>query len=75
MGEDIPEAVLAVENDVKTDFFGNEITNANIGCYGGAGESGKAPVKLFDSIFRVINSIIGRLVQVIADLSNRYWLF
>lgn len=62
------------DDGVKTDFFGNEITSANIGCYGGQGE-GKAPVRVFDSIFRCINSVIGRLVQVISDLSNKYWLF
>ncbi len=64
----------AVENDVKTDFFGNEITKSNIGCYGGSGE-GKAPVKIFDIIWKLINSAAGRIVQVISDLSNRYWLF
>lgn len=27
-----------IENDLTVDFFGNEITENNIGCYGGAGE-------------------------------------
>lgn len=65
---------IDMEDGVKTDFFGNEIESINIGCYGGSGE-GKAPVRFFDSIFRLLNSLIGRLVQVITDLSNRYWLF
>ncbi len=65
---------MSIETDAEKDFFGNEITSTNIGCYGGNGE-GKAPVRIFDTIYRLINSLIGRLVQLIADLSNRYWLF
>ncbi len=65
---------IDMEDGVKNDFFGNEIESINIGCYGGTGE-GKAPIRFFDSVYRVLNSIIGRLVQVITDLSNRYWLF
>lgn len=31
-------AGMEIDHDLKTDFFGNKITGANIGCYGGSGE-------------------------------------
>ena len=49
-GDNIPDAYklaegsaligagLKIEDDLTKDFFGNELTGANIGCYGGSGE-------------------------------------
>ncbi len=65
---------LSVEDGLTEDFFGEEITENNIGCYGGTGAE-KAPVQIFKSAFKFLNTLIGFLVQTVADLSNRYWLF
>lgn len=62
------------DDGVALDFFGEEITSNNIGCFCGTAAE-KAPVQIFKSIFKFINTVIGFLVQTVSDLSNRYWLF
>ncbi len=41
-GSELIGAGMEIEDDLKEDIFGNKITDANIGCYGGSGE---APTK------------------------------
>lgn len=49
------------------DFFGNDITSANIGCYSADGESEKAPLHLFDHLYRLLSSYIGKVYQVVYE--------
>lgn len=51
-------AGIEIEDDITTDFFGNEITSNNIGCYGGSGVD--APYKgetALEKIIRMIRNI------------------
>lgn len=51
-------AGIEIEDDITTDFFGNEITSNNIGCYGGNGVDTpyKGETKL-EKLFRMIRNI------------------
>ncbi len=58
------------------DIFGNEITDTvNVGCYAGTGEADAEKPDLFDSIYRIINTVLAKIYQFIVDCNNRYWLF
>ncbi len=53
---------MSIDDGLTTDFWGNEITSANIGCYGGDGEQPEGQTEnIFARIFRLIQNIIQRL--------------
>ena len=63
-------AGVEIEDDVTTDFFGNEITSTNIGCYGGTGIETESPYQfeifemkmlrhLMDAISTLLQEIMG----------------
>lgn len=67
---------MTLENMGETDFYGNALTQShNIGCYDGAGENTKAPLRPFDSLFRLVNTALGTLYQWVQELCNKYWIF
>lgn len=56
-----------VEDAVSSDFFGNEIASANIGCYGGAGTDAEYDGEnIIEKIIRTIRNIIETLKHEIA---------
>ncbi len=64
-----------VEDDLTLDFFGNEISSANIGCYGAEGEAEKGETEnIIEKIiryFKMMYYIIIREIRVlIEDLSE-----
>ncbi len=62
-------AGVPVDDDLTTDFFGNEITSNNIGCYGGEGvEAEYTPESPMAAMFRMIRNIIQTLIHEIMNL-------
>ena len=62
---------MAIEDDLTTDFFGNEITSNNIGCYGGDGEEGEYDREwLFEKIFRIFRQWFNILKREIKYIIN-----
>lgn len=58
-------------NDLTTDFFGNEITGNNIGCYGGSGEdAGYEGENIIEKIIRLTKNIIDRIIREINGLKE-----
>lgn len=62
---------LAIEDELTTDFFGNEITSNNIGCYGGDGENGEYDRELLvEKTIRIIRQFFNILRREILYLIN-----
>jgi hypothetical protein len=60
-----------IEDDLTTDFFGNEITSANIGCYAGGGEDGEYDREwLVEKIIRFFRQLFNILKREIKYLIN-----
>lgn len=62
-----------VEDDLTVDFFGNEITSANIGCYSAEGEDGEVKTEnIIEKIFRFFRQlyfiIINEIKKIIEDI-------
>lgn len=67
---------IQVDGNLEKDIYGNEITDSvNIGCYAGVGNKVTERTNVFGSLFKVINTILGRVYQFIVECNNRYWLF
>ncbi len=55
-----------VNDGITKDFFGNEITSTNIGCYGGSGTDAEYDSEFFISrIFRIVKQFFNALVMII----------
>lgn len=55
-----------IDGDVVTDFFGNEITSNNIGCYGGAGTDAEYEEEgFFEALARKLRGVKDTLVHEI----------
>ncbi len=55
---------IPVDDGLTTDFFGNEITNANIGCYMGAGEEPEVTNEnILEKLVRLIRNLFHRLMH------------
>lgn len=62
-------AGVETEDDINTDFFGNEITSNNIGCYGGEGvEAEYTPEAPIDALFRMIKNLFQTLLHEIINI-------
>lgn len=62
---------IAKESDV--DFFGNEVTNINIGCYGGNGTDAEYQQEsLSDKLHRSLTDIFNYVVSMIKSEIKRY---
>ena len=60
---------VKIDDGLTTDFFGNEITSNNIGCYGGDGVGAEYPEETpNDFIIRIIKNIIQTLIHEIMNL-------
>ena len=60
---------MEIEDDITVDFFGNEITSNNIGCYGGDGVEVEYPEETPNEfLFRIIKNIIQTLIHEIMNL-------
>ncbi len=60
-------AGVKVDDGIATDFFGNEITSANIGCYGGAGTDAEYKGEgIIKKIIRTILDVIETIIHEIA---------
>ena len=62
-----------VEDDLTVDFFGNEITSANIGCYSAEGEEGEVKTEnIIEKIFRFFRQLffitINETKKIIEDI-------
>ncbi len=62
-----------VEDDLTVDFFGNEITSANIGCYSADGEDGEVKTEnIIEKIFRFFRQLffitINEIKKIIEDI-------
>ncbi len=62
---------MEIDDGLTTDFFGNEITSNNIGCYMGNGEESEAKTEnIIVKILRIIKNIFDRImheIEVIAE--------
>ena len=59
-------AGMAIDDGLTTDFFGNEITSNNIGCYMGNGEEPESKTEnIFVKILRLIKNLFDRLLHEI----------
>ena len=55
-----------IDDDIRTDFFGNEITSNNIGCYGSDGANVKYDREnLFERIIRLFKNVFSTLYHEI----------
>lgn len=55
-----------VDDGLTTDFFGNEITSNNIGCYGGNGVNAEYKGEtVFEKLFRMIKNIFETIIHEI----------
>lgn len=64
---------MEIEDDLTTDFFGNEITSNNIGCYAGDGEDGEYDREwLIEKIFRIFRQLFNILKREIIYLINEF---
>ena len=74
LSEDSPLIGKGVEiegNDLTTDFFGNEITSNNIGCFGGDGENVKYEREnIFERIINFFESLFERIVHEIKGIKE-----
>ena len=53
-----------IEDELLYDFYGNEITSTNIGCYMGSGEEPEAETEnLIMKLFRAIKNLFDRLIH------------
>ncbi|MBQ3128579.1 MAG: hypothetical protein IJC13_06030 [Clostridia bacterium] len=60
-----------IEDDLTTDFFGNEITSNNIGCYAGDGEDGEYDREwLVEKIIRFFRQLFNIIKREINYLKN-----
>ncbi len=60
---------VAIEDGLTKDFFGNEITSNNIGCYGGDGVDVEYTQETpTEALFRMLKNIIQTLIHEIMDL-------
>ncbi len=60
---------VAIDDGLTTDFFGNEITSNNIGCYGGDGVAVEYPEETSNEfLFRLLKNIIQTLIHEIMNL-------
>ena len=60
-----------IEDDLTTDFFGNEITSNNIGCYAGDGEDGEYDREwLIEKIIRFFRQLFNIIKREINYLKN-----
>ncbi len=59
-------AGIKVDDGITTDFFGNEITSNNIGCYGGDGTDAEYKGEnIFEKLLRMIKNIMETLIHEI----------
>ncbi len=67
-------AGVKVEDDLTVDFFGNEITETNIGCYGGSGEKATDDSietenePFFEKLMRLIKTFLETIKKEIAKI-------
>ena len=62
---------MEIEDDLTTDFFGNEKTSNNIGCYAGDGEDGEYDREwLVEKIIRIIRQFFNILKREIRYIIN-----
>lgn len=67
-------AGVKVEDDLTVDFFGNEITETNIGCYGGSGEKATDDSKdtenetFIEKLMRLIKTFLETIKKEIAKI-------
>ena len=60
---------IEIDDGLTTDFFGNEITSNNIGCYGGNGVEAEYPEETPDEfLFRVLKNIIQTIIHEIMGI-------
>ncbi len=58
-----------VDDGLTTDFFGNEITSNNIGCYGGDGVEAEYEAETpSESLFRMLKNILQAIIHEFLDL-------
>ncbi|MBO5064849.1 MAG: hypothetical protein J6D06_01915 [Clostridia bacterium] len=58
-----------IDDGLTTDFFGNEITSSNIGCYSGDGVEAEYPEETSNEfLFRILKNIIQTLIHEIMGL-------
>ena len=56
-----------VEDAVLSDFFGNEISSENIGCYGGTGTDDEYDGEnIIEKIFRTIRNIMQTIIHEVS---------
>ena len=66
-------AGLEIANESDVDFFGNEVTNSNIGCYGGNGTDAEYQQEsLSDKLHRSLTDIFNYVVSMIKSEIKRY---
>lgn len=59
-------AGIEIEDDITTDFFGNEITSNNIGCYGGNGTDAEYKAETTtEKLIRLIKNIFQTIIHEI----------
>ena len=64
-------AGTAIDDDCTTDFFGNEITSNNIGCYGGDGaDTEYEKENIFERIIRFFRNVFATLYHEIYVIFN-----
>lgn len=62
---------VKVDDGITTDFYGNEITSYNIGCYGGDGvEAEYTPESNIEAMFRMFKNIFQTLLHEILNIFN-----
>ncbi len=73
-GSELIGAGVKIDDDLSVDFFGNEITESNIGCYGGSGEKATDDTKdtetetLIEKLIRLLKTAFATLKKEIAKL-------
>ena len=73
-GSELIGAGVEIEDELTEDFFGNEITENNIGCYGGSGEVATEDTvnteneDAVESLIRMITTAFKILIQEIREL-------
>lgn len=71
LSEDSPliGAGVPMDDGLTTDFYGNEITSNNIGCYGGDGvEAEYTPESPMDELFRMLKNLFQTLLHEIMNI-------
>ncbi len=73
-GSELIGAGVKIDDGLIVDFFGNEITESNIGCYGGSGEKATEDTKdteketFFEKIIRLLKTVLATLEKEIIKL-------